>query len=162
MLRSLMDIARYFSTIHARAWQSGRKQVVCNETKLINKSRAVTRLDVISLRKWQITHDFWYRLCYIFITQLLITTEKDSTPYPLPVGEEQTDTPINHLNQGEVPPRPSKRPFSDEEFWKELLGGKEKKSKEQNLKELGFWNLICLALIWYQKRLTGKPISLFW
>jgi hypothetical protein len=25
-----------------------------------------------------------------------------------------------------------------EEFWKELLGGKEKKSKEQNLKELGF------------------------
>jgi hypothetical protein len=25
-----------------------------------------------------------------------------------------------------------------EEFWKELLGGKEKRSKEQNLKELGF------------------------
>ena len=26
----------------------------------------------------------------------------------------------------------------DEEFWKELLGGKEKKSEAQNLKELGF------------------------
>jgi len=26
----------------------------------------------------------------------------------------------------------------DEEFWKELLGCKEKRSKEQNLKELGF------------------------
>jgi hypothetical protein len=26
----------------------------------------------------------------------------------------------------------------DKEFWKELLGGKEKRSKEQNLKELGF------------------------
>jgi len=26
----------------------------------------------------------------------------------------------------------------DEVFWKELLGGKEKRSKEQNLKELGF------------------------
>jgi len=26
----------------------------------------------------------------------------------------------------------------DEEFWKELLGGREKRSKEQNLKELGF------------------------
>lgn len=25
-----------------------------------------------------------------------------------------------------------------EEFWKELLGGREKRSKEQNLKELGF------------------------
>ena len=26
----------------------------------------------------------------------------------------------------------------DDEFWKELLGGEEKRSKEQNLKELGF------------------------
>jgi len=26
----------------------------------------------------------------------------------------------------------------DEEFWKELLGGKEKRSEAQNLKELGF------------------------
>jgi hypothetical protein len=26
----------------------------------------------------------------------------------------------------------------DEEFWKELLGGGGKRSKEQNLKELGF------------------------
>jgi hypothetical protein len=35
-------------------------------------------------------------------TQLLITTEKDSTPYPLPAGEGQPDTPIKLLNQGEV------------------------------------------------------------
>ena len=30
---------------------------------------------------------------------VFITTEKDSTPHPLPVGEGQTDTPINHHNQ---------------------------------------------------------------
>jgi len=34
-------------------------------------------------------------------SQLLITTEKNSSPYPLPTGEGQTDTPINHLNLGE-------------------------------------------------------------
>ncbi len=35
-------------------------------------------------------------------------------------------------------PIPVKSRIYDEEFWKELLGGKEKRSKEQNLKELGF------------------------
>ena len=29
-------------------------------------------------------------------------TETDSSPYPLPTGEGQTDTPINRHNQGEV------------------------------------------------------------
>jgi len=29
-------------------------------------------------------------------------TEKDSSPYPLPLGEGQTDTPINRHKQGEV------------------------------------------------------------
>lgn len=41
----------------------------------------------------------------------------------------------------EVPmPLPARRGSRryDEEFWKELMGGKERKSKEQNLKELGF------------------------
>ena len=33
-------------------------------------------------------------------------------------------------------PLPARR--YDDEFWKELLGEKVKKSKEQNLKELGF------------------------
>ncbi|HSG45953.1 MAG TPA: hypothetical protein VLA72_22675 [Anaerolineales bacterium] len=28
--------------------------------------------------------------------------EKKSTPYPLPAGDGQIDTPINHHNQGEV------------------------------------------------------------
>jgi len=36
----------------------------------------------------------------------------------------------------EVLPLPARR--YDEEFWKELLGGKEKRGKEQSLKELGF------------------------
>jgi hypothetical protein len=35
-------------------------------------------------------------------------------------------------------PLPVRSRRYDEQFWKELLGGKEKRSKEQNLKELGF------------------------
>ena len=34
--------------------------------------------------------------------QFFITTEKESTRYPLPAEEGQTDTPIKHHNQGEV------------------------------------------------------------
>jgi len=44
-----------------------------------------------------------------YAAQLFITTEKESTPYPLPAGapqgcfaKGQTNTPINHHNQGEV------------------------------------------------------------
>ncbi|HQU37709.1 MAG TPA: ATP-binding protein, partial [Anaerolineales bacterium] len=42
------------------------------------------------------------------------------------------------LGWGVPMPLPVRSRRYDEEFWKELLGGKEKKSKEQNLKELGF------------------------
>jgi len=35
-------------------------------------------------------------------------------------------------------PLPVRSRRYDDVFWKELMGGKEKKSKEQNLKELGF------------------------
>jgi len=35
-------------------------------------------------------------------------------------------------------PLPVKSRRYDEAFWKELLGGGAKRSKEQNLKELGF------------------------
>ncbi len=39
-------------------------------------------------------------------------TERKSSPYPLPTGEGQTDTPINRHNQGEVPaPRIEKSVF---------------------------------------------------
>jgi hypothetical protein len=42
------------------------------------------------------------------------------------------------LGWGVPMPLPVRSRRYDEEFWKELLGGKEKRSKEQNLKELGF------------------------
>ena len=44
------------------------------------------------------------------------------------------------LGWGVPMPLPVRSRRYDEEFWKELLreAGKEKKSKEQNLKELGF------------------------
>jgi len=42
------------------------------------------------------------------------------------------------LDWGVPMPLPVKSRRYDEVFWKELMGGKEKKSKEQNLKELGF------------------------
>jgi DNA helicase HerA-like ATPase len=42
------------------------------------------------------------------------------------------------LGWGVPMPLPVRSRRYDEEFWKELLGSKEKKSKEQNLKELGF------------------------
>jgi DNA helicase HerA-like ATPase len=42
------------------------------------------------------------------------------------------------LGWGVPMPLPVKSRRYDEVFWKELLGSKEKKSKEQNLKELGF------------------------
>jgi hypothetical protein len=35
-------------------------------------------------------------------------------------------------------PLPVKSRRYDDIFWKELLGGKKKRSEEQNLKELGF------------------------
>jgi hypothetical protein len=35
-------------------------------------------------------------------------------------------------------PLPVRSRRYDEQFWKELLGSKEKKSEAQNLKELGF------------------------
>jgi photosystem II stability/assembly factor-like uncharacterized protein len=45
-----------------------------------------------------------HKKCFLnHATQLLITTEMDSSPCPFPAGEGQPDTPINHLNQGEVP-----------------------------------------------------------
>jgi hypothetical protein len=42
------------------------------------------------------------------------------------------------LGWGVPMPLPVRSRRYDEEFWKELLGGREKRSKEQNLKELGF------------------------
>ncbi|MEW6287122.1 MAG: ATP-binding protein [Chloroflexota bacterium] len=42
------------------------------------------------------------------------------------------------LGWGVPMPLPVRSRRYDDEFWKELLGGKEKRSKEQNLKELGF------------------------
>jgi hypothetical protein len=42
------------------------------------------------------------------------------------------------LGWGVPMPLPVRSRRYDEAFWKELLGGKEKRSKEQNLKELGF------------------------
>lgn len=42
------------------------------------------------------------------------------------------------LGWGVPMPLPVRSRRYDETFWKELLGGKEKRSKEQNLKELGF------------------------
>jgi DNA helicase HerA-like ATPase len=42
------------------------------------------------------------------------------------------------LGWGVPMPLPVRSRRYDEEFWKELFGNKEKKSKEQNLKELGF------------------------
>jgi len=42
------------------------------------------------------------------------------------------------LGWGVPMPLPVRSRRYDEQFWKELLGGREKKSKEQNLKELGF------------------------
>jgi hypothetical protein len=42
------------------------------------------------------------------------------------------------LGWGVPMPLPVKSRRYDDVFWKELMGGKEKKSKEQNLKELGF------------------------
>jgi DNA helicase HerA-like ATPase len=42
------------------------------------------------------------------------------------------------LGWGVPMPLPVRSRRYDEEFWKELLGGKEKRSKEQSLKELGF------------------------
>jgi len=42
------------------------------------------------------------------------------------------------LGWGVPMPLPVKSRRYDDMFWKELMGGKEKKSKEQNLKELGF------------------------
>ncbi|WKZ46940.1 MAG: ATP-binding protein [Anaerolineales bacterium] len=42
------------------------------------------------------------------------------------------------LGWGVPMPLPVRSRRYDEEFWKELLGGKEKRSKEQNLKDLGF------------------------
>jgi uncharacterized protein len=41
------------------------------------------------------------------------------------------------LGWGVPMPLPVRSRRYDEEFWKELLGGREKRSKEQNLKELG-------------------------
>jgi len=38
-------------------------------------------------------------------------------------------------------PLPVRSRRYDEEFWKELLGGKGKRSREQNLRELGFGGL---------------------
>jgi uncharacterized protein len=42
------------------------------------------------------------------------------------------------LGWGVPMPLPVRSRRYDEQFWKELLGGREKRSKEQNLKELGF------------------------
>jgi hypothetical protein len=42
------------------------------------------------------------------------------------------------LGWGVPMPLPVRSRRYDEEFWKELLGGGGKRSKEQNLKELGF------------------------
>jgi hypothetical protein len=42
------------------------------------------------------------------------------------------------LGWGVPMPLPVRSRRYDEEFWKELLGSREKRSKEQNLKELGF------------------------
>ena len=42
------------------------------------------------------------------------------------------------LGWGVPMPLPVRSRRYDEDFWKELMGGKEKRSKEQNLKELGF------------------------
>jgi len=43
---------------------------------------------------------------------------------------------MSFVNGNILPAGDSRR--YDEEFWKELLGGGGKRSKEQNLKELGF------------------------
>jgi len=48
--------------------------------------------------------------------ETIFPQEKKPTPYPLPVGEGQADTPITHPNQGEVPPRQGRSPVETDTF----------------------------------------------
>ena len=42
------------------------------------------------------------QFCFDFASQFPSGAEQQSSPYPLPSGEGQPDTPINRHNQGEV------------------------------------------------------------
>jgi hypothetical protein len=59
--------------------------------------------------------------------------ERRSSNIMSQLGEE-----VLLLGWGVPMPLPVRSRRYDEQFWKELLGGGVKRSKEQNLKELGF------------------------